>query len=111
MSDTLVEINGEDTSGTTEYVYYYDVTTHTYTLLGSTNNDNAATVAQTGTPLATYAVLIYVPPGDVSTAAPLSSGNALPPTDSGIVVLNQAGTVQDPTTVNPHQTVILLLRR
>ena len=49
--------------------------------MGSTNNTNAATTAQTGASplLASYATLVYLPPGDVP---------------ANIIVFNQAGTIQ-----------------
>jgi hypothetical protein len=74
----LEYVQGRDTSGTTEYIYYDNG--GTYTLLGSTNNTNAATTAQTpNVQLASYASLVYLPPGDVP---------------ANIIVYNQAGTIQ-----------------
>jgi hypothetical protein len=47
----LVEVNGQDTSGTTMFVYY-DNGDGTYTLLGSASNTPAAVDAKDGQPLA-----------------------------------------------------------
>src|ERR1700733_14215906 len=88
----LEYVQGRDTSGTTEYIYYDNG--GTYTLLGSTSNTNAATTAQTpNVQLASYSSLVFLPQGD---------------SPANIVVFNQAGTIQtlgaDPT-VNGDYTV------
>lgn len=53
----FIFVQGRDVSGTTEYIYYNNG--GVYTLLGSTNNTNAATTAQTGASvqLASYGLL------------------------------------------------------
>ena len=76
MSDTLVEVDGSDVAGTTEFIFYDNG--GTYTLLGSASNITAAVTASTGVTLASYAALIDLPSGDVP---------------ANIVVYNQAGTI------------------
>ena len=79
MSGELVEVDGRDTTGTTEYIYYNNG--GTYTLLGSTSNTNAATTAQTpNVQLASYSDLIYLPSGD---------------SPSNIVVYDQGGGISN----------------
>jgi hypothetical protein len=84
MTGQLVEVDGRDIAGTTEYIFYDNG--GAYTLLGSTNNTTAAVAASTSTLLAEYADAVYLPEGDLP---------------ANIVVFNQAGTVQtlgtDPT--------------
>ena len=72
----LVEVYGQDTSGTTMFIYYNDG--GSLTLLGSASNTTAANDAQDGatTGLASYAALIFLPDGDVL---------------ANIIVYNQAG--------------------
>jgi hypothetical protein len=77
MSGTLVEVDGVDTSGTTEFILYDNG--GTYTLLGSASNTTAAVTASTGLQIWSYADLVYLPAGD---------------NPANIVVYNQAGTVQ-----------------
>src|ERR1700722_18113000 len=64
MTDTLVEVSGEDTTGTTMFIYYHNPITGVYTLLGSASNTTAADTAVTGAdgpPLFSYAALVDLP--------------------------------------------------
>jgi hypothetical protein len=70
-------IQGNETAGTTEFIYYKNGTT--YTLLGSANNAPHATSIQVGAPDWSYAALVYLPPGD---------------DPANIIVYDQAGTIQ-----------------
>src|ERR1700691_2765182 len=81
MTDTLLEVTGEDTTGTTMFIYYDN--DGVYTLLGSASNTTAADTAATGAsgpPLFSYAALVDLPS---------SVGSDL----SNIVVLDQSGSV------------------
>jgi hypothetical protein len=59
MVDTFIDINGEDTSGTTMYIYYnIGGGDGTYTLLGSVNN---TIFAVPGTQAGDYTDLVDLP--------------------------------------------------
>ncbi len=77
MAGQLINVTGTDVSGTTEFIFYDNG--GVYTLLGSASNTTAAVAASTGTTLASYTALVYLPPGD---------------SIANVVVFNQAGTVQ-----------------
>ena len=79
MSSTLVEVDGNDTSGTTEFIFYKDGSN--YIPLGSASNITAAAAASTNPGLLfSYADLVNLPSGD---------------DPANIRVFNQAGTISD----------------
>src|ERR1700733_11618327 len=77
MSGSLVEVDGSDVAGTTEYVFYDNG--GIYTLLGSASNISAAVTASTGVTLASYSSIVFLPLGEPA---------------SNSAVFNQAETIQ-----------------